>query len=86
MSDSDNTQADAAMSAASTGSGEREPDLRGPAVIVDVAVIGGFTFTGLFDTIEAASEWHTTKRLAGHLGLPATIVLLENPRQEVFDE
>ena len=74
------------MSPASTGSGEREPDLRGPAVIVDGSVIGGYTFTGPFDTIEEASEWHATKRLAGYLGLPAAIVLLEKPRQEVFNE
>ena len=62
------------------------PDLRGPAVIVDGSVLGGFTFVGPFDTVEAASEWHARKRLAGYLGLPATIVLLEEPRQEVFDE
>jgi hypothetical protein len=55
--------------------------LRGPAVIVDGSVLGGFTFTGPFDTVEAASEWHAKKRLAGYLGLPTTIVLLENPRQ-----
>ena len=73
-------------SAASAGYGDREPDLRGPAVIVDGSVIGGFTFTGPFDTIEAAAEWHKNKRLAGYLDLPATIVLLEKPRQEVFDE
>lgn len=72
---------------ASAGYGEREPDLRGPAVIVDGSVIGGFTFTGPFATIDEASKWHRTKRLAGAIGLPATaIVLLEEPRQEVFDE
>ena len=68
------------------GCGEREPDLRGPAVIVDGSVIGGFTFTGPFATIEEAAEWHRTKRIAGSLGLPVAIVLLENPRQEVFEE
>ena len=74
-------------SAASAGYGERGPDLRGPAVIVDGSVICGFTFTGPFDTIDEAAEWHKTKRLAGHLGLSAAaIVLLEKPRQEVFDE
>jgi len=62
------------------------PDLRGPAVIVDGSVINGFTFTGPFDTVEAAAEWHATKRLAGYLGLPTTIVILETPRQEVLDE
>ena len=74
-------------SAASAGYGERDPDLRGPAVIVDGSVIGGFTFTGPFATIDEAAEWHRTKRLVGAVGLPAAaIVLLENPRQEVFDE
>ena len=68
------------MSAASRGSGG--PDLRGPAVIVDGSVLGGFTFVGPFDTVEAASEWHARKRLAGYLGLPTTIVLLEKPRQD----
>jgi hypothetical protein len=55
-------------------------------VIVDGSVIGGFTFTGPFDTVEAAAEWHAKKRLTGYLGLPTTIVILETPRQEVFDE
>ena len=82
----DNTQEPAEPSPSSAGSGERGPDLRGPAVICDGSVIGGFTFIGPFDTIEAASEWHAKKRLAGYLGLPTTIVLLEKPRQEVFDE
>ena len=84
--DTDNTRDAAEPSLASAGSGERGPDLRGPAVIVDGSVLGGFTFTGPFDTVEAASEWHAKKRLAGYLGLPTTIVLLEKPRQEVFDE
>jgi hypothetical protein len=82
----ENTNRDAEPSPASAGSDERGPDLRGPAVICDGSVIGGFTFIGPFDTIEAASEWHAKKRLAGYLGLPTTIVLLEKPRQEVFDE
>lgn len=74
-------------SSAAGDSGERGPDLRGPAVIVNGSVIAGFTFTGPFATIEEAAEWHRTKSLAGHLGLPAAaIVLLEKPRQEVFDE
>jgi len=84
--DTDNTNRDAEPSPASAGSGERGPDLRGPAVIVDGSVINGFTFTGPFDTVEAAAEWHAKKRLAGCLGLPTTIVILETPRQEVFDE
>lgn len=70
----------------STGYAERGPDLRGPAAIVDGSVIGGFTFIGPFATVEAASEWHTKKRLVGYLGLPVTIVLLEKPKQEVFDD
>lgn len=77
---------EAEPSGASGGSGEREPDLRGPAVIVDGSVLGGFTFIGPFDTIDEAARWHSTKRLAGHLGLPTTIVLLEKPMQEVFEE
>jgi hypothetical protein len=86
MSDETTPQDSAAMPPASAGSGERGPDLRGPAVICDGSVIGGFTFIGPFASIEAASEWHAKKRLSGYLGLPTTIVLLENPRQEVFDE
>ena len=74
-------------SGASGGYGEREPDLRGPAVIVDGSVIGGFTFTGPFATIDEAAEWRRTKTVAGAIGIPAAaIVLLEKPRQEVFDE
>lgn len=62
-----------------TDDDERGPDLRGPAVIVEGSVIGGFKFIGPFETIEAASQWHDKFSLPGLLGLQVSIVLLESP-------
>lgn len=63
---------------------EREPDLRGPAVIVEGSVLGGFNFTGPFEHIEAANQWHQERSLAGALGLPCTVILLVNPTHEAI--
>jgi len=55
-----------------------EPDLRGPAAVVEGSVLGGFEFYGPFATIDDAARWHATT-LPGILGCHATIVLLRKP-------
>lgn len=58
---------------------ERQADMRGPAVIVTGGVIGGFTFYGPFDSIDAAlKHWETT--MFGRLKMNVTIALLEKPQ------
>lgn len=56
-----------------------EPDFRGPAVIVSGSILGGFKFIGPFDTIDLALQWHYASSLEGILGIPVTVVLLDNP-------
>jgi hypothetical protein len=52
------------------------PDNRGPAIVVTGGAIGGFTFTGPFDSIDAAAM-----SLHGILKANVTIALLEEPRE-----
>lgn len=61
---------------------EPPPDYRGPAIIVEGGVIGGFKFIGPFEHIDAALKWHKEKSLPGVLGLSASVVLLVSPESE----
>lgn len=63
---------------------EYEPDYRGPAAIAEGSILGGYRFTGPFDTIHEAHEWYKKKMLGGYLGLDPTIVLLNKPVQQIF--
>jgi hypothetical protein len=60
-----------------------EPDTRGPAIIVEGSVLGGFEFMGPFESIDAAQQFWSRTWLHQH-GVGCTIALLREPSHKYF--
>lgn len=61
---------------------EHEPDLRGPAVVVQGSFLEGFKITGPFESIFQACDWIEHHTPAGIMNLPSfsSVMLLEEPK------